>query len=331
MRPRIFVVQPIMPEAVAVLKSVGKVEVFDSERMISRPELLAGLRNSDYLFTLGDTTIDDDILAKSPRLKGIGAMSMGLTGVVDVAAATKRRIPVTNVPHYITKTTCDLTMALILGVTWRLVEADRFTRSGRFHQEQSMSFLAHSLPGKTAGIVGLGGIGRELAKRLRAFELNVIYHKRNRMDLDEESDLGVTWVPDLDEVLKSSDYVIVAASYNPSTHLMIGEPQFKLMKRSAFFINTGRGRIVDEKALLKALRRKWIAGAGLDVYWHEPPVSEPAPNPELYTFDNVILTPHIGSATYESRRLMSVRTAENIAAMARGERPQDLLNPEVFA
>jgi len=194
-----------------------------------------------------------------------------------------------------------------------------------------MSFLAHSLPGKTAGIVGLGGIGRELAKRLRAFELNVVYHKRNRLGLDEESDLGVTWVSDLDEVLKSSDYVIVAASYNPSTHLMIGEPQFRMMKRSAFFINTGRGRIVDEKALLKALRRKWIAGAGLDVYWHEPPVSEPAPDPELYTFDNVILTPHIGSATYESRRLMSVRTAENIAAMARGERPQDLLNPEVFA
>lgn len=331
MRPRIFVVQPIMPEAVSVLKRVGPTTVFDSERMISRPELLAAMQRCDYLFTLGDTTIDEEIIANSPRLKGIAAMAMGVTGVVDVAAATARGIPVTKVPHYITKTTCDLTMALILGVTWRLVEADRFTRSGRFHQEQSMSFLAHSLPGKKAGLIGLGGIGRELVKRLQAFELDVIYHKRSRLDKEDETSLGITWVAELDELLRESDYVIVTASYNPSTHLLLQEPQFRLMKRSAFFINTGRGRIVDEKALIKALRRKWIAGAGLDVFWHEPPVSEPAPDPELYTFDNVILTPHIGSATYESRRLMSVRTAENIAAMARGERPPDLLNPEVFA
>jgi glyoxylate reductase len=319
-----------MPEAVSVLEGVGDVEIFESERMISRPELLDGLSRSDYLYTLGDTTIDDDILARSPRLKGIAAMSMGLTGVVDVEAATRRRIPVTNIPHYITRTTCDLTMALILGVSWRLVEADRFTRCGRFHQEQSMTFLAHSLPGKTAALVGLGGIGRELVKRLRAFDLDVIYTKRSRLPEEDEAMLGVRWVPGLDDLLRAGDYVIIMANYNPTTHLLIREREFRLMKRSAFFINTGRGRIVDEPALIKALQEKWIAGAGLDVYWHEPPVSEPAPPPELLTMSNVILTPHIGSATHESRRMMSVRCAENIAAMARGERPPDILNPQVL-
>jgi len=330
MSAHIFVVQPIMPEALDLLKTLGTVEVFASERMISRPELLDGMQRADYLFTLGDTTIDDDILANSPKLKGIAAMAMGLTGVVDVDAATRRGIPVTNVPHYITKTTCDLTMAIILGLAWRLVEADRFTRCGRFHQEQSMSFLCHSLPGKTAGLVGLGGIGLELVKRLRAFELDVIYTKRNRLSAEEEAALGVTWVPELDEVLKRGDYVIIAANYNPSTHLLIKERELKLMKPTAFFVNTGRGRIVDEPALIRALQENWIAGAGLDVYWHEPPIGEPAPPPELFAMDNVILTPHIGSATYESRRLMSVRTAENIAAMVRGERPPDIVNPGVL-
>jgi glyoxylate reductase len=330
MKPHIFVVQPIMPEAVAALEEIGTVEVHDSDRVIDRAALADGVSRADYLFTLGDTTIDEEIIAGAPRLKGIAAMAMGVSGVVDVEAATRRKIAVTIIPHYITKTTCDLTMALILGLAWRLIEADRFTRSGLFHQEQSMTFLAHSLPGKTAGLVGLGKIGVELAKRLRAFELDVIYTKRERLGSDDEASLGVRWVSELDELLKVSDYVIIAANYNPSTHLLIGEREFRLMKPTAFFVNTGRGRIVDEPALLTALREKWIAGAGLDVFWHEPPVSEPAPPPELFEMDNVILTPHIGSATSESRRQMSLRNAENIAAMARGERPPDILNPEVL-
>jgi glyoxylate reductase len=193
-----------------------------------------------------------------------------------------------------------------------------------------MTFLAHSLPGRKAGLVGLGRIGVELAKRLAAFELDVIYTKRERLPEKDEAELRVSWVPELDEVLESSDYVIIAANYNPSTHLLIGEREFRLMKPTAFFVNTGRGRIVDEPALLRALREKWIAGAGLDVFWQEPPVGEPAPPPELFEMDNVILTPHIGSATPESRRTMSLRNVENLAALVRGERPPDLVNPEVL-
>jgi glyoxylate reductase len=330
MKPHIFVVQPIMPEAVEALHEIGTVEIHETDRVIGRAALIDGLSRADFLFTLGDTPIDADVIEGAPMLKGIAAMAMGVTGVVDVEAATRRKVPVTIIPHYISKTTADLTMAIILGLAWRLVEADRFVRAGLFHQEQSMTFLAHSLPGKTAGLIGLGRIGVELAKRLNAFELDVIYTKRERLPESEEAALGVRWVPGLDDVLKTSDYVVIAANYNPSTHLLIGEREFRLMKDSAFFVNTGRGRIVDESALLKALRDKWIAGAGLDVFWHEPPVSEPAPPPELFSMDNVILTPHIGSATPESRRTMALRNVENLAAMARGERPPDIINPEIY-
>jgi glyoxylate reductase len=330
MKPHIFVVQPIMPEAVAALEELGTVEIYDSDRVIGRDALIDGMSRADYLFTLGDTPIDAEAIESAPRLKGISAMAMGVTGVVDVEAATRRKIPVTIIPHFISKTTADLTMALILGLAWRLVEADRFVREGRFHQEQSMTFMANSLPGKTAGLVGLGRIGVELAKRLAAFELDVIYTKRERLPEAEEAALGVRWVPELDDVLKTSDYVIIAANYNPSTHLLIGEREFRLMKPTAFFVNTGRGRIVDEPVLIRALTEKWIAGAGLDVFWQEPPIGEPAPPPELFDMDNVILTPHIGSATPESRRTMSLRNTENLAAIVRGERPPDIVNPEVY-
>jgi glyoxylate reductase len=328
-RPKVFVVQPIMPEALEMLREVAEVEVFDSQRMISRDELVAGLKRSDFLYTLGDTIIDEQVLDANPGLRGIAAMSM-ILNVIDIPAATARGIPVTNIPHVINKTTCDLTMALILGLAWRLVEADRFTRSGRFRQEQSMAFLCHSLPGKTLGLIGLGAIGKEIVKRARAFEMEVIYTKRTRLDEDEERDLQVSWRPGNDDVLRESDYVSIMANYNPTSHLMIGEREFGLMKPSAFFINTARGRIVDEPALVRALQQGTIAGAGLDVYWTEPPVGEPAPSPELFKMDNVILTPHMGSATWESRREMATLCARNLVAMIAGERPPDLMNPDAW-
>lgn len=312
-----------------MLQQVADVEVFPAERMISRDELIARVKRCDYLYTLGDTPIDAEVLDANPNLKGIAAMTM-IPNVIDVAAMTARKIPLTNIPHVITKTTCDLTMAHVLALACRLVEADRFTREGRFRQEQSMTFLWHSLPGKVAGLIGLGGIGKELVKRLRAFEMPVIYTKRERLTPGQEKELGIDWVPDNDAVLRQADFVILMASYNPSTHLMIGAREFGLMKPTAFFINTARGRIVDEKALVDALRKGTIAGAGLDVYWTEPPVGEPAPSPELFKMDNVVLTPHMGSATWESRREMSRLAAINLTAMIKGERPPDLYNPEVY-
>lgn len=328
-KPKVFVVQPVMGVGRRALEEIADVEVHDSERMIGREALLAGVRECDYIWMLGDTTIDEEVMQAAPRLKGITTMAL-FPNVVDVEAATRRGLPVTIVPHVITKTTCDLTCALVIGLAWRLVEADRFVRDGRFHQEQSTTFLTHELSGKLVGMIGLGEIGAEIVTRLRSFEMDVIYTKRTRLPEDRERELGVTWEPERDDLLRRADFVVLMATYNTTTHKLIGAREFDLMKPTAFFVNTARGRIVDEPALIDALRDRKIAGAGLDVYWQEPPVGEPAPSPELFEFPNVILTPHIGSATVEARERMSMAVVDNLRAMIEGRRPPGVVNPEIY-
>ena len=328
-KPKVFVVQPIMEVGRRALEEFADVDVFESDRMIGRSELLERTRDCDYIWMLGDTPIDAEVIAANDNLKGIATMAL-FPNVVDVEAATAREIPVTVVPHVITKTTCDLTCALVIGLAWRLIEADAFVRAGRFHQEQSTAFLTHELAGKVVGMIGLGAIGTEIVKRLRAFEMEIVYTKRNRLPAEEEAELGVAWEEDRDELLRRSDFVVLMTTYNESTHKLIGEREFELMKPSAFFVNAARGRIVDEPALVAALRDGQIAGAGLDVYWNEPPISEPAPSPELFEFDNVILTPHMGSATHEAREKMAMAVVENLRAMIDGERPPGVVNPEVY-
>jgi glyoxylate reductase len=271
-KPKVFAVQPVMEVGRKALEEFADVDVFDSYRMISKPELLARSRNVDYIWMLGDTPIDEEVIASNENLKGIATMAL-FPNVVDVEAATRRGIPVTVVPHVITKTTCDLTCALVIALAWRLVEADAFVRAGRFHQEQSTTFLTHELAGKVVGMIGLGAIGTEIVKRLRAFEMEIVYTKRNRLSPGREAELGVSWEEDLEGVLRQADFVVLMTTYNKTTHKLIGEREFKLMKPSAFFVNTARGRIVDEPALIQALRDGEIAGAGLDVYWNEPPIS----------------------------------------------------------
>jgi glyoxylate reductase len=328
-RPKVFVVQPVMEVGRAALEELADVQVHDSDRMIPRDTLLAGVRDADYLWMLGDTPIDEEVMDAAPRLKGIATMAL-FPNVVDVEAATRRGLPVTVVPHVITRTTCDLTCALVLGLFWRLLEADRFVRDGRFHQEQSTTFLTHELAGKLVGMVGLGEIGAEIVPRLRAFEMEVVYTKRHRLPEARERELGVTWEPELDEVLRRADVVVLMATYNATTHRLIGDRELSLMKPTAFLVNTARGRIVDEPALIEALRNGTIAGAGLDVYWTEPPVGEPSPSPELFAFPNVILTPHIGSASVEAREAMALAVVDNLRAMIAGERAPGVVNPEVY-
>jgi glyoxylate reductase len=328
-KPKVFVVQPVQEAARSALEEIADVEVHESERMIPQRALLDGIKDADYVWMLGDTPIPAEVIEAAPNLKGIATMAL-FPNVVDVPAATARKIPVTVVPHVITRTTCDLTLAHIIGLSWRLIEADRFVRDGRFHQEQSTTFLTHELAGKKVGMIGVGEIGTEIVKRLNAFEMDVSYTKRKRLDPKEEKALDLTWVEDRDELLAESDFVVLMATYNETTHKLMGKREFELMKPTAFFVNTARGRIVDEEALIQALREKQIAGAGLDVYWTEPPVGEPAPSPELFEFDNVILTPHIGSATHEARDQMAMAAVENLKAMIEGERAPGVVNPEVY-
>lgn len=328
-RPRVFVVQPVMGVGRQELEAFADVEIFESDRMIPRPDLLQGVAACDYLWTLGDTPIDAEVMDAAPRLKGIATMAL-FPHAVDVEAATARGLPVTVVPPLVARTTSELTATLVVALAWRIVEADRFTRSGRFRQEQSTAFLTTELAGKTVGMIGLGDIGAGVAERLRAFEMRVVYTKRHRLSPEREAVLGVEWEADRDRLLRSADVVVVVATYNASTHRLIGERELGLMKRTAFLVNTARGRIVDEEALVDALRARRIAGAALDVYWNEPPKSEPAPNPGLFELSNVILTPHIGTATRETREAMNRAVVQNIRAMAEDRRPPNVVNPEVF-
>jgi glyoxylate reductase len=304
----------------------------DTDRMLSRDEVAAALKRSDYVFAIGDWGIDNELLAENQHLKGIACAYDDPWVWFDLPYVTSLGIPITGLTiSTFIDSTADLTMALLLALAWRIPQADRYTRCGKFRQEQSMQFTCTSLPGKTLGMVGLGHVGVLVVPRARPFDLNIVYTKRNRLDPETEQALGVTWLPTVDDVMKASDFVSVHADYNETSHMLLGRSQLELMKGSAFLINTARGRVVDEKAMIELLRERRIAGAGLDVYWGEPPVvPSPDPDPELFGLDNVILAPHMGGQTEAALIDLARNPAENLVALIRGDRPPDLLNPEVL-
>ena len=329
MRPRVFVVQPVYEEALEGLRTVADLEIFPHvDRMMRKDELIDAVERNDYLFTLGDTVIDADIINANPNLKIVATMAIYPT-TVDIDVATARGIPVTCIPNIIVEATADLALGLLLAVAWRIPEADAFTRSGQFHQEQSMAFICPQFHHQTLGIVGLGTIGRLIAKRARGFDMRILYTKRTRLSPDEEAALGVEW-RNLDDVMQESDYVALAPTLTVDSMALIGEREIALMKPTAYLINISRGRVVDEEALIQALRKGRIAGAGLDVFNDEPPISEPNPHPELLKMPNVVLTPHIGTATRELRIGMAQIVADNVLAAIRGERAPNVVNPQVY-
>jgi glyoxylate reductase len=217
------------------------------------------------------------------------------------------------------------------------VEADHYTRCGKFRQEQTMALMGIGCPGKTVGLIGMGKLALCMVPRLRAFDMPVLYTKRNRLPTEQEQELGVAWTPDLDDLIGRSDFLCIVCDYNPGTRKLIGKRELDLMKPQAYLINTARGRIVDEPELIRALQEKRIAGAALDVYWNEPYWNEPsvAQDPwvpeDLCRLDNVVLAPHNGDATWDFRGRKTVSIAQNMVAMMRGERPAKLLNPEIYA
>ena len=271
--------------AARALEEFADVEVHESERMIGRAALLAGVRDCDYVWMLGDTPIDAEVMDAAPELKGIATMAL-FPNVVDVEAATRAQAAGDRRPardhEDDLRPDAARTSSASPGGSSRPIGS---SASGRFHQEQSTTFLTHELAGKVVGMIGVGEIGTEIVKRLRAFEMDVIYTKRNRLPEDAERELGRR--PGRrtgTSCCASPTSWSLMATYNETTHKLIGAREFDLMKPSAFFVNTARGRIVDEPALIEALREGKIAGAGLDVYWQEPPVGEPAPSPELFEF-----------------------------------------------
>ncbi len=319
----VFVTRSIPKAGIEMLRRECDVEVRSSVGVPSKTELSDGVRHRNALLCLLTDQIDADVISAGRELKVIANYAVGYDNV-DVAAATKRGIMVTNTPGVLTETTADMAWALLMSIARRVVEADAFTRAGRFRQWEPELLLGGDIHGKTLGIVGLGRIGQAVARRAKGFEMKVLYTSRARKEPGLERELGVQYA-DLQTLLTESDYVTLHTPLTEETHHLIGEIQLRTMKRTAYLINTSRGPVVDEGALARALADGIIAGAGLDVYEQEPTVSS-----ELLELPNVILTPHIGSASIDTRGKMSRMAAENILSARRGERPPNLVNPEVL-
>jgi lactate dehydrogenase-like 2-hydroxyacid dehydrogenase len=321
-RPRVYVVQPIPEVALDLMREVADVEVYPyRDRQVTMDELVAAARRSDYIFTMHETMIDRSVIAANPALRGIAVGGADYADMIDVAACREAGVALIDHAdelHALTrslnaKATADLTMALLMCLAYRVVESDAYTRAGRFRQEMTMELMGLGCTGKVAGVIGMGAVARELVPRLRALEMEVVYIKRSRLSPGEESALGVRWVDGLDELLPVSDYVCMLANYNASAHRLMGAREFGLMRPSAYFVNTGRGRLVDEPAMIRALQDGTIAGAGLDVYWNEPPVVHDPDVPEvLRRLPNVVLAPHNGGATWDSRSLQVTHIAQSI-------------------
>src|SRR5262249_35529693 len=264
MTAKIFVTQPIPEKALARLRAAGSVEFNpDSSHIITKPELIAALKRNEYLFCLLHDRVDAEAIAASPWLQLISTMAVN-PAAIDVATATARRIPVTANPPLVTEATADLHWGLLLAVARRIVEGDRALRSGLFPGGQSMHFIGGEVNGKVLGIVGLGAIGEAVARRARGFGMRILYTKRSRLETEREAELGVQY-RSLDDLLRESDFVSINAALGPETVHLIGARELALMRPSAFLVNTARGPIVDERALVRALEERRIAGAGLDV------------------------------------------------------------------
>ena len=332
LKRKIFVTQPIEESALKKLQTHMEVDVHqDVIQTITKEALLAGVPGKDYLLCrLGDQ-IDADIIAANPKLKLIATMASSSAGI-DVKAATKFGIPV--IGRYVdpklpgsgvTNETADLTWALLMAVARRIVEGDRLTRAGVFPGPHSMYILGSQVHGKKLGIVGMGKIGRAIAKRARGFDMQVCYFSTHRHP-DVEQEFKAAYLP-FEELLRGADFVCMLPPSTPETYHMIGEKQLDMMKPTAFLINTSRGPVVDLQALVNALFLKRIAGAALDVYEGEP---HPVFPQVLLDMPNVVMTPHMGSAVAEKREFMSNEIVDQVIGFIQGKRPSLIFNPGVL-
>lgn len=327
-RPKILVTQKVPDPAYPLLEAIGDVEANPDEGAIwSYDELLRRGPGHDYLYCLLTDTIDERFLTACatarPRLRMLANMAVGFNNI-DIAAATRLGIAVSNTPGVLSETTADLAFGLLMATARRIPESERFLRAGKYTGWGPLLFCGAEVHHATLGLLGMGRIGKIMARRASGFDMRILYHNRQRLSAAEEAEYHATYLP-LDELLQQADFVSLHTPYTPATHHLIDERALSLMKSDAMLINTARGPIVDEKALVKALQNKTIAGAGLDVFEHEPAVE-----PELLSMENVVLLPHIASASLPTRTLMATMASQNIAAHARGERPPNILNPEVL-
>lgn len=321
--PHILITGRLPEDITASLAKSYAVEANMEDRPLDRQKLLQRIREKDGLISMITDNVDEELLNAAIHLKMIAHFGVGYNNI-DVKAATHRGILVSNTPGVLTDATAELAFALILATSRRLVECDRITREGRFQYWAPMLFLGREVSGKTLGIIGMGEIGKAVAKRARGFDMRILYHNRYRLEISEEKTLPAEYVS-LKTLLMESDIVSLHVPLTEQTKHCIGKDELSVMKPTAYLINTSRGPVVDEGALVNALREKKISGAGLDVYEHEPDLT-----PGLTELDNVILLPHVGSGTVETRMRMAAMAVRNLIAGLSGEVPPNLVNPEVL-
>lgn len=315
---RVYVSRPIPEPGLDLLRASCDVEVKPTDEMVPREELLEKVKGRDALLCLLTETIDKEIIEAGSDLKIIANYAVGFNNV-DVEFATKNCIWVSNTPGVLTDTTADMAWALMFAVGRRIVEADKFLRAGKYHGWSATMLLGGDIFGKTLGIIGVGRIGAAVARRAVGFKMRVLYADV-RASKELEREIGAEHV-DMDTLLRESDFVSVHVPLMPETTHLISVRSLGMMKPTAYLINTSRGPVVNEAALVEALRDNVIAGAGLDVFENEPEV-----NPGLLELDNVVITPHVASGSVETRTKMAIMAAENILAALDGKTPPNAVN-----
>ena len=324
MKLKVFITFRIQEEAFEKISSIADVRFYEGTAGTPRDILLKEIRDVEGLVSMPTDQIDLELFNAAPKLKVISQIAVGYDNI-DVSEATTRRIVIGHTPDVLTESTADFTFCLLLATARRLIEGDHNVRNGEWQGWHPYYMLGLDIHNSTLGIVGLGRIGQAVARRAKGFNMRIIYYSRYRRPLSLESELGIEFMPELSELLSSADFITLHMPYSRHTHHLIGKNELALMKKQAILINTARGAIVDQHELYEALRLKTIWGAGLDVFEKEPiPANDP-----LLGLSNVVVAPHLGSASEHTRMKMSLLAAENLIAGLEGRIPYKCVNPEV--
>lgn len=323
-KPGVLVTRAVFPDVIQRLGQHFDVEANQDDHILSPDELREKARDKTGLFTTPSERITADLLAACPNLKAVCNMAVGFNNI-DVEAATRAGIMVTNTPDVLNETTADFAWALLLATARRVTESEHWLRAGKWQKWRFDTFLGADVHGSTLGIIGMGRIGQAIARRSMGFDMRVIYHNRTRLAPELEARANNAQYVSRQELLQTADHVMLALPYSPQAHHIIGAAELAMMKPSATLVNIARGGIVDDAALIVALRAKRLAAAGLDVFENEP-----AFDPEFLTLSNVVLTPHIASASEPTRRAMAECAAANLIAALTTGNPPNVLNPVVL-
>ncbi|MCA3074083.1 MAG: D-glycerate dehydrogenase [Rhodocyclaceae bacterium] len=320
---KVVVTREVFDDVLERLRAGATVVDNPSDSPLSPEELAARAADADALVCALTDRIDDALLARCPKLKVVANIAVGHNNI-DLAACTARGVMATNTPGVLDETTADFAWALMLGAARRVTEAERYLREGRWTGWQLKQLLGVDVHHATIGIIGMGRIGQAIARRAQGFSMSVLYCNRSRLDAETERSLNARWVA-RDELLTAADFVVLMVPYSPATHHLIGAAELARMKPTAVLVNTARGGVVDDRALVEALRRRTIAAAGIDVF-----EGEPAFDRDFLALDNVVLAPHIASSSAATRRGMAMLAARNALCVLSGERPPNLLNPDAW-